>query len=253
MTAARTNQDIIERWGAIPRSAHVSTGDHGDFAKTHALNDDLLRLIGAVDGRRVLDAGCGQGYLSRLLAATGAEVTGIEAARSSYDYCVEVERERSQGIRFLRADLVSLPDELVRSFDVVVSSMVLGAIPDWRPAMRRCVDALRPGGRLVIALNHPCFEQLWGTWKEHGAYRLTRYLDEYEVPGMYAPDFHRPLAAYLNEVCRLGLRVLEVAEPRLDPAVAEASGIDGIEAYVHLPNFVVVAAVLEAPADPSQR
>jgi len=38
--------------------------------------------------------------------------------------------------------------------------MVLPAIPDWKPAMRACVHALRPGGLFVFSVNHPAFEQL---------------------------------------------------------------------------------------------
>jgi hypothetical protein len=49
------------------------------------------------------------------------------------------------------------------------------------------------------------------------------------------------LSTYLNELAGLGYRLREVAEPGLDPAVA-ATGPDRIEAYVHLPNFLVVAA-----------
>jgi hypothetical protein len=119
--------------------------------------------------------------------------------------------------------------------------MVLGAVPDWTRAMRSCVEALAPGGLFVFTLNHPCFEQLWSVWREHRHYRVSEYLQEYEIVGPHATDFHRPLSAYLNEVSRLGCRIRSIAEPALDPAVA-AAGPEGIEAYVHLPNFVVVAA-----------
>jgi len=47
-------------------------------ARRHLLNGVLLRMLGDVNGRRVLDAGCGEGYLSRLLAARG---TDLVAAR----------------------------------------------------------------------------------------------------------------------------------------------------------------------------
>jgi hypothetical protein len=58
------------------------------------------------------------------------------------------------------------------------------------------------------------------TWREHGECRLQRHLEEYEILGPAAPDFHRPISAYLNELASLGCRLREVAEPGLDPAVA---------------------------------
>ena len=115
--------------------------------------------------------------------------------------------------------------------------MVLMAIPDWKPAMRACVEAVRPGGLFVFAIVHPAFEELFGTWRKYGEYRRKEYLAEYEIAGRDASDFHRPISAYLNELAALGCRLREVVEPGLDPAVAE-----GIESYVRMPNFLIVSA-----------
>jgi SAM-dependent methyltransferase len=125
--------------------------------------------------------------------------------------------------------------------------MVLMAIPDWKPAMRACVKALRPGGLLVFAVVHPAFERLWETWREHGEYRVQRYLEEYEIAGPKGSDFHRPISAYLNELASLGCRLREFAEPGLDSRVAADAepSTPGIDSYVHLPNFLIVSA--EAP------
>jgi SAM-dependent methyltransferase len=204
------------------------------------MNADLLRLLGDVEGRRVLDAGCGQGYFSRMLAQRGATVTGVEPGRALIDYAVEVEARERRGIEYVEADLCHLP-ELGGPFDAVVCSMVLPAIPDWRPAMRSCVESLAPGGVFVFSVNHPCDENLWRTWREHGEYRTDRYLQEYEFAGERA-DHHRTVSTYFNELIHLGGRITEIVEPGLDPAVAAESGVDGIESYVHLPNFLIVAA-----------
>lgn len=58
----------------------------------------------------------------------------------------------------------------------------------------------------------------------------------------YAPDFHRPMSTYINKVIGLGCRITEVCKPGLDPQIGQNSGIDGIEAYVALPNFLIVSA-----------
>jgi cyclopropane fatty-acyl-phospholipid synthase-like methyltransferase len=59
-------------------------------------------MIGDVRGRRILDAGCGHGYLSRMLAARGARVTGVEPAQALYDYAKEKEAAQPLGIRSSR-------------------------------------------------------------------------------------------------------------------------------------------------------
>jgi 2-polyprenyl-3-methyl-5-hydroxy-6-metoxy-1,4-benzoquinol methylase len=68
-----TNDRAIAQWGSMPRTVLEQTARDGDFAKRHLLNPVLLRMLGDVPGPRVLDAGCGSGYLSRMLAARGAE------------------------------------------------------------------------------------------------------------------------------------------------------------------------------------
>lgn len=190
--------------------------------KRHLVNPVLLRLLGDVRGRRVLDAGCGNGYFSRMLAERDAHVVGVEPAERQYAFAREKDAELGQGIAYVRADLARLPD-LGGPFDAVVCSMVLMAIPDWKPAMRACVQALRPGGLFVFGLVHPAFEQLYGTWREHGEYRVRRYLEEYEIAGRDASDFHRPISTYLNELASLDCQLREVVEPGLEPAVAVAA------------------------------
>ncbi|MBN6037015.1 bifunctional 2-polyprenyl-6-hydroxyphenol methylase/3-demethylubiquinol 3-O-methyltransferase UbiG [Amycolatopsis sp. 195334CR] len=229
------NEAAIRQWNAsATRAGMTATARDGDFAKRHLVNPELLRLLGDVRGRLVLDAGCGNGYFSRMLAGRGARVVGIEPAARM----VEFAREQGEGVTYHQADLTRLP-ELGEEFDAVVCSMVLMAIPDWRPAMRACVDALRPGGLFVFAVVHPAFEQLYRSWREHGEYRVREYLVEYEIPGPAATDFHRPLSAYLNELAALGCRLREVAEPGLDPAEVHEPGLTG---YVRLPNFLLVSA-----------
>jgi hypothetical protein len=61
---------------------------------------------------------------------------------------------------------------------------------------------------------------------------------EYERPGPYGVDYHRPLSTYLNTMVRLGCRLAELAEPGLDPQLAS----EDTQAAVHVPNFVIVAA-----------
>jgi 2-polyprenyl-3-methyl-5-hydroxy-6-metoxy-1,4-benzoquinol methylase len=240
MTTEWSNEEAIARWATFPRDVLAEMDVDGDFAKQHLLNALLLRLMGEIAGRRVMDAGSGNGYLSRKLADLGADVVGVEPAEAMIAYAREAEAERRHGIRYVQADLADLPD-LGGPFDAVVSNVVLCGIPDWKTAMRGCVESLRSGGTFVFSVVHPAFEKLWPTWLEHGHYQLDRYLEDYSIPATYAPNFHRPLSAYLTELARLGARITEVAEPGLDPAAA--AGRPDLDAYVRLPNFLVVSAI----------
>jgi SAM-dependent methyltransferase len=167
----------------------------------------------------------------------------VDAAGAMVGYAREKESELRQGIDYVRADLARLPG-LRGAFDAVVCAMVLMAIPGWRAAMRGCVNSLRPGGLFVLAIVHPAFENLWVSWRRHNEYRASRYLEEYEFEQAHAVDFHRPIAAYLNELADLGCRLRELAEPGLDRGVAGRAEavIPGISGYIHFPNFLILAA-----------
>jgi SAM-dependent methyltransferase len=240
-TEGWTNEAAIATWAATPRAFLASLDPDGGFAKRHLINPFLFALLGDVRHRRVLDAGCGQGYLSRLMAERGADVVGIEPAESPFQYAVEREENLRQRIRYVQADLAAMPD--LGAFDVVIANMVLCAIPNWRPAMKTCVEALRPGGLFIFTFNHPCFEMLATSWREHACMKVERYLREYEIAGPHGTDFHRPLSSYLNELSTLGCTLVEVIEPALpDDALDDHEAGPGAEAYLDIPNFVLVAA-----------
>ena len=238
-----TNEQAIAQWSKYPEDELAALDPEGDFGKQHLVNPTIFRMLGDVRGKRVLDAGCGQGYLSRLLAERGALVTGVEPATALYGYALEKERERGQGITYIDADLCHLPD-LGEPFDAVVASMVFMAIPDWRPALESCVGALRPGGLFVIGLVHPCFEEASASWAAHGCVEVREYLTEYEIRGPNGTDIHRPLSTYLNAVIDAGCRLREIAEPGLRSELA--LGRPEAAAAVHVPNYVIVAAEREA-------
>jgi len=134
VTNGWTNEAAIGRWDAIPRAALDALEPDGGFAKRALLNPALLRLAGDLRGRRVLDAGCGTGYLSRMLAARGATVVGLEPAGELVRYAAGKPPPDGPPVHYLQADLCA-PPGLAGAFDVVVSSMVLMAEPGLDPAV----------------------------------------------------------------------------------------------------------------------
>jgi hypothetical protein len=74
---------------------------------------------------------------------------------------------------------------------------------------------------------------------------ICQYLDEHVQTGVVvAPNYHRPLASYLNETIRLGCDIVEVVEPKLQPDQIER---DDQEILTRIPNFIVIAARRNRP------
>ncbi|HXJ93314.1 MAG TPA: class I SAM-dependent methyltransferase [Terriglobia bacterium] len=119
-----------------------------------------FRLLGNLQGREILDAGCGEGVNSILLAKLGARVTGVDISPAS----IEVAQKRAQvnGLegttRFICSPLetADLPSD---SFDVVWGDAVLHhLIADLDALVVRFVTWTKPGGVVLLAepvnLNH---------------------------------------------------------------------------------------------------
>lgn len=108
----------------------------------------LFRLAGPVEGRDVLDVGCGDGTLARAFSASGgARVIGCDADARMIARAVQ--RQDASCPAFLVADAAQLPFADA-SFDVVSIVTVLAFIPEPGAALREIVRVLRPGGTLVL-------------------------------------------------------------------------------------------------------
>lgn len=238
-----TNADIIAAYDRIPQQVIEAFGDAGDLTRQRVLTPTLLTLLGNVQGVRILDAGCGQGYLARLLAKHGAQVTGLEPATALYTYARHRETSDQLGITYLQADL-STWSPSPNTFDVVIANMVLMDIVEYQAALHNCVTALQPEGKLLFSILHPCFEEPGAAWKKHGFVAVRDYFTERAVEQTYGSFIHRPLSCYLNSVLQAGCIIDQVVEPQWDPADAIH---DDAERYAHVPGYLVVLATTSPP------
>lgn len=107
---------------------------------------DLLVLLNAKPGERILDVGCGTGQLTSEITQFGAEVVGID---SSPDM-IATARKNFPQVRFEVADVTALPFE--NEFDVVLSNAALHWVRDQPSAIASIARALKPRGRLVFEM-----------------------------------------------------------------------------------------------------
>ncbi|MEU4701326.1 class I SAM-dependent methyltransferase [Nonomuraea dietziae] len=143
--------------GTIDRPrAYELAAEIGFLGRRREIFTRLAALSGVRPGDRVLDVGCGTGYLTRILApivGPAGRVTGVDASAPM----VEHARRRAQGncsYQVGEGQALDLPDA---GFDVVVSSLAVHHIPaaERGAALREMFRVLRPGGRLLIAEFRP--------------------------------------------------------------------------------------------------
>ena len=107
---------------------------------------DLLILLNAKPGERILDVGCGTGQLTSEITQFGAEVVGID---SSPDM-IATARKNFPQLQFEVADVTALT--FANEFDVVVSNAALHWVRDQPSAIASIARALKPHGRLVFEM-----------------------------------------------------------------------------------------------------
>jgi 2-polyprenyl-3-methyl-5-hydroxy-6-metoxy-1,4-benzoquinol methylase len=125
------------------------------------------------------------------------------------------------------------------AFDTVIANMVLMDIPDYEPALRNCVAALRPAGKLIFSILHPCFEEPGSAWHAKGFVAVRDYFDERAIEQTYGYFIHRTLSTYLNSVIRAGCAIEQVLEPQLEPAIAARHHA---ERYASVPGYLLICA-----------
>jgi SAM-dependent methyltransferase len=109
--------------------------------------EPLLDAAGVGAGTRVLDVGCGPGFVSEAAAARGAEPVGLDVAEAM----IERARARSPQLRFVVGDAERL-DAADASFDAVTSNFGVLHVPRPEAAMAEARRVLVAGGRFAFTV-----------------------------------------------------------------------------------------------------
>lgn len=221
-------------------AAYVTTREE------HAPDDDpfgilppLLGQLGDVAGQDVLDAGCGDGFLSRILAASGARVTGIDLSPRLVDLAGQ--KPASGQITYLAADLCERQTDLEGRFDAVASYFVLNDVEDHRGFAQTLARALRPGGRAVLGFNNPYDYVIR---RGHGsAYFETGQAHPCGLSSVGVPVFfyHRTLPQYLDAFLDAGLHLTKIVDVDHPAMTARRASVEEIPRDEQLPRFMVLA------------
>ncbi len=192
-------------------------GARGDFGREHVLDPVMLERVRAAPYVRALDVGCGEGRFCRMLQGLGIATVGLD---STERLIAEARRRDPNGdYRVALAERLPHEDE---SFDLVVSYLTLIDIDDFRAALQEMVRVLKPGGTLLIANLNSFFTSDAQGWVKDGDGRhlyvpVDRYSEEFprwaEWSGVRIRNWHRPLAAYMQELLSHGLTLTFFDEP----------------------------------------
>lgn len=220
---------------AIPESSAVIAdvaveNDYDGFAEAYTAENEtsllnayyvrpaIVDLAGDVAGRRILDAGCGAGPVSVALRDRGAVVSGFDRSAKM----VELARQRLGDDVDLRvADITGPLPYPDGAFDDAVAALVLHYLEDWTAPLAELRRVLKPGGRLIVVVNHPILLKM--VHRETDYFATTKWSDEYDFNGQKAvlTYWHRPLHAMTDAFTAAGFRTAVISEPPPAPEAHE--------------------------------
>lgn len=120
----------------------------------------LLSWCEPLDGQRVLDLGCGEGYVARQLKERGAaHVEGVDVSEEMIARAVEAENAQPFGIHYRVSDASQLSGFHDDDFDLVVAVFLFNYVDcrQMTAIMKEAARVLRHGGRFVFSVPHPMF------------------------------------------------------------------------------------------------
>ena len=211
--------------------------DWNDFAETYQANSQepdthnkiveipaMLSLIGDVKDKKVLDAGCGHGYYSLLLAKKGAIVTGIDISEKMIELAKKDAVKASVQCQFFVCDMQDLSMFKSDNFDLVTSSFVAHYLDDIRKAFSEVFRVLKLQGIFTFSAMHPITKGQWE--KDSQDRRLHWNVDNYFDRSILVAQWrtkdgriielsfkHRTVQDYFDALTSAGFVVERLVEP----------------------------------------
>ena len=252
------NRQTQEIWNRNAEWWDEQTGEGNQFQKV-LIGPATERLLALRPGERVLDIACGNGAFSRSMARLGAQVVAFDFSGRFLERAKARTNEHADRIDYRLVDatdeaqLLALGDR----FDAAVCTMALMDMATVEPLMSALSRLLKPGGRFVFSVLHPCFnssrgirqvveqEDRDGELTTAYSVNVSNYIRPASWQGVGIPGqptahyyFHRPLSVLLSACFSAGFVLDGLEEPVFDDAEESARPLSWTN-YKEIPPVLV--------------
>jgi 2-polyprenyl-6-hydroxyphenyl methylase/3-demethylubiquinone-9 3-methyltransferase len=145
------DQSEIAKFSAL---AHRWWDPNSEFKPLHAINPLRLNWIKSfvpLEGKKVIDVGCGGGILAESISQSGANTTGIDLSEKALKVAELHALEVGASLTYRAISAEALAEEQPEQYDVVTCMEMLEHVPDPASVVRACAKLCKPGGTLFFS------------------------------------------------------------------------------------------------------
>lgn len=145
------DQSEIAKFSAL---AHRWWDPNSEFKPLHAINPLRLNWIKSfvdLNGKKVVDIGCGGGILAESISQSGADTTGIDLSEKALKVAELHALEVGANLTYRSISAEALAGEQPAQYDVVTCMEMLEHVPDPASVVRACAKLCKPGGTLFFS------------------------------------------------------------------------------------------------------
>ena len=188
-------------WDQNARFWDDRMGEEGNDFQRILVNPASERLLNLQPGETVLEIACGNGVFARRLVQLGARVVATDFSAQLLERARARMPEQADSIEYRLAD-ATCDDQIValgtQRFDAAVCNQAIMDMTEIDPLMRGIRQVVKPGGRFVFSLCHPCFNHTG----------MTTCVEESTVDGEIVTTYSVKITKYLHNSPQKGIGII---------------------------------------------
>lgn len=212
----KTLKKIANEWDKVSPERQIIIENGKDVSLTYVTVPCIIRNISESNPSKVLDVGCGTGYLTQKLSYYCDFCCGIDVSTE----CIDIAKRKysSDKILYLNSSIADFKVDY--QFDACTANMVLMTDPEWELSLKRVYEVLKDEGQLFIMITHPCF---WPIYWKYNTENWFNYNKELFIEHDFCTSLsqslgvtthiHRPLSMYVNTLQKIGFEIVKFEEP----------------------------------------
>ncbi len=210
-----------EWWNAFSKdyqkqsTIHTKAAHYGAFAP----DENELRLLGNVRGKKILEIGCGGGQCSIAFAKQGAKCTGVDFSREQLKYAQALAQKEKVKPPFVEGNIQTLRGIKSHYYDIVFSAHTIQYVSDLNKCFKNINRVLKKNGVFVFSLGHPFYSIL--SHKQIGKIKRSYHFNEKGATSSkwangkeyHVPISRRKVSDIFDSLTKTGFEVTRIIEP----------------------------------------